>query len=109
MSDINLDKLPKYAREEIVALRRKVDELRRAVVEQRQDEPSNIQWGCNLFKDDAQGYLPNNAQVTFTIAMRPFFRVRARISEDGLHISADSSVRIVCESSNCFTVQERPR
>ena len=109
LNDVQVAKLPKYAQEEIVALRREVGELKLALKEQQQDEPSNIEWNSHFAKDRSCGYLPNDALVTFRIAMRPDFRIRARISEHGLHIMADGGLLIQCESSNCFTIQERPR
>ena len=109
MKPEQFNKLPKYAQEEITDLRRDVEGFQRALKEQQQDTPSNIEWGSHFIAIHSKGYLPDDAQVTFRVSVRPEFRIRARISEEGLHLSADGGLLIQCESSNCFTVKERPR
>lgn len=109
MSEMNLDKLPKYAREEIVALRRQVDELRRSLIEQRQDVPSRVEWGKSWSVDAARGFLPSDTEVSFVVSVKPDQRIRVRLTKDGLYVNGDCSLQILCESSNCFTIQERPR
>ncbi len=109
LNDVQLAKLPKYAQEEIVALRRTIEDLRRALLEQQQDVPTRVRWGREWKGDDSGGYLPDLESVSFRILDRPNRYVRVRLTDDGLSINADGSVQILCESSNCFTVQERPR
>jgi len=109
MELINISKLPKYAQEEINSLRRQVDTLRRSLEEQKQSKPTRVQWGYEIMRDGAGGYLPDDEQVSFRIASGPNRHVRVRLTEYGLYINADTGISIQCESSNCFTVIERKR
>ena len=108
MSEIILDKLPKYAQEEIVALRRNVVDLQQALLDQRQDVPSRVEWG-KAWRGGPCGFLPDDETVTFLVNMKPERRIRVRLNDNGLYATSDGSLQILCESSNCFTVQERPR
>jgi hypothetical protein len=106
MAPINIDKLPKYAQDEITSLRRQVATLRQSLLDQQQTTPTKISWG-NIFKDSAHGYLRDDEQVEFAISQH--VRIRARITEDGLYINGDHCLAILCEASNCVTVTERKR
>ncbi len=54
-NDEQLAKLPKYASDEIVALRRKCEELRSELVAQQGSTPTKVKWGWEL-EDEAFGY-----------------------------------------------------
>ena len=108
MSEINLDKLPKYAREEIVALRRNVADLQQALLDQRQDMPSRVEWG-KAWRGGPCGFLPDDEEVVFLVSVKPERKIRVRLKENGLYVTSDCSLQVLCESSNCFTIQERPR
>lgn len=92
-----------------MSLRRQVDTLRITVQEQRQDIPSRITWGRSWQVDEASGSLPDDTDVSFVIAQTPTRRIWVRLTADGLYVNGDGILQIICESSNCFTIQERRR
>lgn len=112
MSTIVLDekyaKLPKYAQEDLLHMQRRIAELQDALRAQQQDTPSNIQWGRTYMPDRANGYLENDEIITFRMRQRPDTYIRVRLDTEGLKISGDCRLIIICESSNCVTVIERP-
>ncbi len=101
-------KLPKYAQEELVRLNRIVSDLQHALKEQQQDVPSKIRWGRTFMPNRATGYLPDDEIIEFEVHAAPHRSIRVRLDETGLRISADNRISILCESSNCFTVIDRP-
>ena len=109
MKQYDMTKLPKWAQEKISDLERRVEGLNHALKQQQQGTPSKIRWGRAWTKERASGYIPDDADVVFEIGEKPLGRIRVRLTEDGVYVNGDCSVQILCESSNCFTVQERPR
>lgn len=100
MDDNKLDKLPKYARDEIIALRRKVEELRLTIKQERTTEPTNIAWGYRHCPDDAYGYVPDGETVFFSLGGQPRDVIRVRRKNGALNINADGTLLIECYSSN---------
>ena len=101
-------KLPKYAQKDILHMQRCIADLQNALRVQKQDTPSNIQWGHMYMPDRATGYLDDDEIITFRMRQRPDSHIRVRLDKEGLKISGDCRLSILCESSNCFTVIERP-
>ena len=108
MNDVT--KLPKWAREKIEALERRVENLAVALKAQQQDAPTRVRWGRGIRnRDHAHGFLPDTEDVSFQVSNNPPRCIRVMLTEEGLDVNADSSLQIACKSSNCFTVQEQPR
>ncbi len=105
--DVKYDKLPKYAQDELLRLRRIVTDLQEALRRQQQSTPSNIQWGRGFEKNRATGYLDDDETIAFRMCQHPDSHIRVCRDKDGLRISGDGRLSIICESSNCFTVVER--
>lgn len=64
--DSRFCKLPKWAQDDILTLRRKVAELTRELKAQQCSEPSRIQWGVTWETDRAKGYLQDDEHLVFT-------------------------------------------
>jgi hypothetical protein len=108
VSDEQLEKLPKYARDEIIALRRDKADLQQEIRAMRQDKPSRVKWGWGMSEDEAYGYLRDSETVAFTTAKGDRSIIRVRLKEGSLNIMANGELLIHCQSSNCFdlTVKE---
>lgn len=109
-TDAQLAKLPKYASDEIVALRRSVAELQSELKAQQQSTPTKVKWGWEL-KGEAFGYLKDDETIFFTIPRGKFpskLRVSMKRGLDGININADGTLMIECGSSNDVTVRLKP-
>lgn len=88
------ERLPKWAQDEIHALRRTVDTLRDSLKAQQCNEPSRIAWGWAYMNDTAKGFLRDNERLTFT--MKDSQRVlRAHFNEDGNRLQCHCDGQIV--------------
>lgn len=100
ITEAQLAKLPKYAQDEVIALRRKVEELRREFVAQQQTVPTKVRWGYKLMNDDAFGYVPDYETVFFQVTEHPNRHIRIRLTERGLNVNADGRLILMLRSSN---------
>jgi len=106
-NDEQLSKLPKYASDEIVALRRQVDSLKSELVAQQGATPTKVKWGWEL-KGEAFGYLKDDETVFFSVPRGRYMskiRVTMKRDQNGININADGTLVIECGSSNDCTIR----
>ena len=107
--EARFSKLPKFAQEEIVGLRRTIETLRRSLKEQQQSEPSRVRWG-RMFNDDMpKGFLSDTEHIHFRLSDLPLIEVRAGLVKDnGLYINGDDRLYLTFEASNACTIRVKP-
>ena len=109
MSEIDLSKLPKYARELIRDLQGQLAQFASELEAQKQTTPSRVRWGRSYRDITAGGFLRDDEQIYFCIQEHPRREVRIRLTKDGhIYINGDDRLYLTFEATNACTIMVKP-
>ena len=100
------ERLPKWAQDDIIMLRRKVDDLRSELKAQQCSELSRIKWGWSFRDDTAKGYLRDDEHLSFVLKDSQKV-MRIHFSHDGnlIECHCDGQVVVRGVSRNWVTLE----
>lgn len=103
----NIEKLPKWAQQEIKVLKMKLGEARKELYRIHENPESNTIMGSNhVMRDEKIKYLPDNQRITFVL---PSGEVMCHIKGDYLEVysSGDGDMYIRPHVSNVIQIHHK--